>query len=192
MIDCHAHLAGEDFDSDRDAVRQRARAVGVEAVLVVGEDPADNARVLRVLSEDRVPSRGARLLPCLGFHPDRFADDVVGATLFNQPIVGLTPITLGLPPTTPEDRPFDSVAAAVGENEDARCAAQLFSPEAIWDCLPHDVDPHVDIALPHDLREDLIKLVPPDLIVLLDILVGWRIPLLGMRYGLELNYKTKQ
>lgn len=73
MIDCHAHLAGEDFDADRDAVRRRALAAGVEAVLVVGEDAADNTRELRVVAE--APAAGARLLPCLGFHPDRFADD---------------------------------------------------------------------------------------------------------------------
>jgi TatD DNase family protein len=77
MIDCHAHLAGEDFDADRGPVRERARAAGVEAVLVVGEDPADNERVLRVISEENGSEHGrmARLLPCLGFHPDRFADD---------------------------------------------------------------------------------------------------------------------
>lgn len=76
MIDCHAHLAGVDFDVDRDRVRERARAAGVEVVLVVGEDPADNDRVLRVIAKDKKARNGrqARLLPCLGFHPDRFAD----------------------------------------------------------------------------------------------------------------------
>lgn len=75
MIDCHAHLAGEDFDSDREVVRKRAWAAGVDVVLVVGEDPSDNDRVLRVLAEGNGLNHGARLLPCLGFHPDRFADD---------------------------------------------------------------------------------------------------------------------
>ena len=46
MIDCHAHLAAQDFDVDRDAVRRRAAEAGVRAVLVVGEDAEDNARVL--------------------------------------------------------------------------------------------------------------------------------------------------
>ena len=73
MIDCHTHLAGTEFDADRDAVRRRAAAAGVSAVLVVGEDAEDNARVLRVLAE--AGTDGARLLPCLGLHPDRFADD---------------------------------------------------------------------------------------------------------------------
>jgi TatD DNase family protein len=73
MIDCHAHLAGQDFDADRDAVRRRASAAGVATILVVGEDVEDNNRVLRVTLGS--PSEGARLLPCLGFHPDRFADE---------------------------------------------------------------------------------------------------------------------
>jgi Tat protein secretion system quality control protein TatD with DNase activity len=73
MIDCHAHLANEDFDAGRDAVRYRAAAAGVSAVLVVGEDGDDNARVLRVIAE--ASSGGAWMLPCLGLHPDRFADD---------------------------------------------------------------------------------------------------------------------
>jgi len=77
MIDCHAHLAGADFDADRRAVRERAWVAGVSAVLVVGEDLHDNSLVLRVVrQEEEAELRcGARLLPCLGFHPDRFADD---------------------------------------------------------------------------------------------------------------------
>jgi TatD DNase family protein len=77
MIDCHAHLAGEDFDIDRGAVRERAEAAGVHVVVVVGEDPDDNAQVLRVIAEGNGSAREpmTRLLPCLGFHPDRFADD---------------------------------------------------------------------------------------------------------------------
>jgi TatD DNase family protein len=77
MIDCHAHLAGEDFDADRDAVRERAEVAGVHAVLVVGEDPDDNARVLRVIAQGDESGCEVmtRLLPCPGFQPDRFADD---------------------------------------------------------------------------------------------------------------------
>jgi Tat protein secretion system quality control protein TatD with DNase activity len=72
-----AHIAGEDFDVDRDAVRERAEVAGVHAVLVVGEDPDDNARVLRVIAEGDESGCEVmtKLLPCLGFHPDRFADD---------------------------------------------------------------------------------------------------------------------
>jgi TatD DNase family protein len=73
MIDCHAHLASHEFDADREAVRGRAAAAGVAAVLVVGEDADDNERVLRVIAA--ATTGGSALLPCLGFHPDRFADD---------------------------------------------------------------------------------------------------------------------
>lgn len=74
MIDCHSHLACPDFDGDRAEVLTRAAHQGVRAVLVVGEDPEDNQRVREVLgSSPETP--GIRLLPCLGFHPDRFRDD---------------------------------------------------------------------------------------------------------------------
>lgn len=73
MIDCHSHLGCEDFDEDRPAVLARAAAAGVEAVLLVGEDLADNARVLQVCAAHAAGP--VRCVPCLGFHPDRFADD---------------------------------------------------------------------------------------------------------------------
>jgi len=73
MIDCHAHLAAREFDGDRDAVRRRAMAAGVRVVLVVGEDAEDNRRVETVVRA--ASPEGARLLPCFGLHPDRFADD---------------------------------------------------------------------------------------------------------------------
>ncbi len=68
LIDVHAHLHGEEFDADRDAVLARARQAGVRAVLLVGEDVEDNRRVLEVAEES------PELFPCLGLHPDRFAD----------------------------------------------------------------------------------------------------------------------
>lgn len=71
MIDCHAHLASDEFATDLDAVLARARESGVHQVLVVGEDSADNERVLAL--RDRVPAVRA----CLGLHPDRWGDDRV-------------------------------------------------------------------------------------------------------------------
>ena len=73
MIDCHAHLAVADFDADRDQVLERAARAGVSTVLVVGEDLEDNERVLITLAAQPVST--PRLVPCLGLHPDRFADD---------------------------------------------------------------------------------------------------------------------
>ena len=70
MIDCHAHLAATAFDADRGEVLARAKRVGVERVIVVGEDGEDD---LRVLELSRL--HGEMLSPCLGLHPDRFADD---------------------------------------------------------------------------------------------------------------------
>ncbi|MBW2455437.1 MAG: TatD family hydrolase [Deltaproteobacteria bacterium] len=71
MIDCHAHLAAADFDDDRPAVLERARAAGVEQVVVVGEDAAEARRVLEICA-----THGEMLRPCVGIHPDRFADDL--------------------------------------------------------------------------------------------------------------------
>jgi TatD DNase family protein len=68
MIDAHTHLAAPEFDNDREAVIARARAVGVERILVVGEDAATNRRVLAVCASSPL------LVPCLGLHPDRWAD----------------------------------------------------------------------------------------------------------------------
>lgn len=73
LVDCHAHLHVPDFDADRDEVRRRARAAGVAAVLVVGEDADDDRLVAEVAASPC--DGGAALLPCFGFHPDRFADD---------------------------------------------------------------------------------------------------------------------
>lgn len=70
MIDCHAHLACSDFDEDRDQVIERARRAGVERILVVGEDREDDIRVLEVCGR-----HGDLLSPCVGLHPDRFAED---------------------------------------------------------------------------------------------------------------------
>lgn len=44
--DCHAHLCAVEFDADRDAVLERARAAGVGAVVAVGETLADAKRNL--------------------------------------------------------------------------------------------------------------------------------------------------
>jgi TatD DNase family protein len=70
MIDCHAHLAISDFDSDREAVITRALRTGVEHILVVGEDAEDDWRVLEVCARNPEVLR-----PCVGLHPDRFAED---------------------------------------------------------------------------------------------------------------------
>lgn len=45
LIDTHAHLASRQFDSDREAVLQRARAAGVSRIIAPATDLADCARL---------------------------------------------------------------------------------------------------------------------------------------------------
>jgi TatD DNase family protein len=45
IIDSHAHLEGEAFDADRDAVLARAREAGVEALLAIGSGTAPSDRL---------------------------------------------------------------------------------------------------------------------------------------------------
>ena len=68
MIDSHTHLSDEAFSQDLPQVLQRAQAAGVNRFVVVGQDLAENRKVLGMAEQDE------RLLPFLGLHPDRFAD----------------------------------------------------------------------------------------------------------------------
>jgi len=70
MIDCHAHLASPAFEADLAAVLLRAEQVGVSRILVVGEDLADDLRVVELCRK-----HVGRLFACVGLHPDRFAED---------------------------------------------------------------------------------------------------------------------
>jgi TatD DNase family protein len=65
IIDAHCHLAARDFDVDRDEVIARARAAGVMAAVVVGEDYEDNLRVLDLAASSSF------VLPAIGHHPWR-------------------------------------------------------------------------------------------------------------------------
>jgi TatD DNase family protein len=68
LIDCHTHLTDAAFDADRADVIRRARAAGVGRILIVGQDSAENEAVIEAARADTA------LAPCLGLHPDRFAD----------------------------------------------------------------------------------------------------------------------
>lgn len=50
MIDSHAHLTDERFHREVDEVLDRARAVGVEAVVTIGTDLDDSRRALEIAS----------------------------------------------------------------------------------------------------------------------------------------------
>ncbi len=78
MIDSHCHLAGEEFVADRDAVIARARAAGVDRVLVIlaAEDDAEWVRG-QAIAEAWPAVRFA-----VGVHPHQahqFAADPAGA-----------------------------------------------------------------------------------------------------------------
>ncbi len=64
MIDTHCHLTSHDFDTDCDAVIQRAQEAGVEAFITIGTEPADWPRCLNLAQ--RRPAVAA----ALGIHPN--------------------------------------------------------------------------------------------------------------------------
>ncbi|MFO0562588.1 MAG: TatD family hydrolase [Polyangiales bacterium] len=77
MIDTHAHLDDEAFDSDREACLQRAREAGVSAMVVPAVSPE---RWERTLSVARLPG----VYAALGVHPHalaRVTDDEIRRAL---------------------------------------------------------------------------------------------------------------
>jgi len=71
LADVHCHVHGQEFDTDRAAVLHAAGAAGVGVVLAMGEGFQDNQRLIEVAREHTHAGDGARLVPCLGLHPDR-------------------------------------------------------------------------------------------------------------------------
>lgn len=73
LIDTHAHPQVKAFDGDRAAVLARARAAGVETLIVVGTDPASNRAALALARA------GDGMWATAGIHPhdakDATADD---------------------------------------------------------------------------------------------------------------------
>ena len=63
LIDTHSHIHDPEFDADRDATIERARAAGVELILTLGVDAA-NSRLALALAE-----RHAGVLAAAGVHP---------------------------------------------------------------------------------------------------------------------------
>ncbi|MBF0187807.1 MAG: TatD family hydrolase [Magnetococcales bacterium] len=72
LIDTHAHLCDDCFDSDREAVLERARRSGVAAVIAVGETLADAHRNLELARHYPM------LKPALGLYP-AYAEDTASA-----------------------------------------------------------------------------------------------------------------
>jgi len=70
MIDCHAHLSAQEFNSDLQEVILRAKLVGVETIIAVGEDLEDSLKVLNICRQ-----HSDQLHPCIGFHPGNFSEN---------------------------------------------------------------------------------------------------------------------
>ena len=63
LTDAHCHLDFPDFDSDREAMLQRARAAGVKRFILPGTTAATWLRTLDLASQHE------DIHPCLGLHP---------------------------------------------------------------------------------------------------------------------------
>src|SRR5271170_4489902 len=66
LVDSHAHLDGPEFAADRAAVLERARAAGVERIILIGlwRQPGDFGSALELAGEDP-----AFLWATAGIHP---------------------------------------------------------------------------------------------------------------------------
>lgn len=64
MIDTHSHLFAEEFDADRSAVMERARAAGVERILMPNIDDTTVEALLQTCK-----AYPGYCFPMLGFHP---------------------------------------------------------------------------------------------------------------------------
>lgn len=63
ITDTHAHLYWKSFDADREAVLERARAAGVERMLIVGTDLASSRAAFELAAGE------LGLFPTAGIHP---------------------------------------------------------------------------------------------------------------------------
>jgi TatD DNase family protein len=63
LVDTHAHLDMDDFDSDRDDVLSRAQAAGVEKIVTVGIDVASSRKAIGLAE------KYSWIYPAVGVHP---------------------------------------------------------------------------------------------------------------------------
>jgi TatD DNase family protein len=69
LVDAHAHLGAPEFDADREAVLDRARAAGVKAIVVVGETLADAEKNLALAAATAAGANAAMIRPTAGLYP---------------------------------------------------------------------------------------------------------------------------
>ena len=63
LIDTHAHLDQEEFDDDRDAVVERARAAGLQAVVAVGTTAASSETVVQLAARFEIVHAAVGIQP---------------------------------------------------------------------------------------------------------------------------------
>ena len=69
MIDIHAHLFWDSYDTDRDEVIARAREAGVEQMICVGTSSEDNPQAIAVAE------RYSGVWAAVGVHPHSFSEE---------------------------------------------------------------------------------------------------------------------
>jgi len=69
LVDSHCHLTDDAFDGDRSEALLRARAAGVERIVVVASHRVDAERVARLLDEAGSVAAFPRLWGTAGIHP---------------------------------------------------------------------------------------------------------------------------
>jgi TatD DNase family protein len=67
FFDTHAHLTDEQFDEDREAVLDRAREAGLEAIVNIGTDLESSRHAVALAAAPR--PGGPRLFAAVGVHP---------------------------------------------------------------------------------------------------------------------------
>jgi TatD DNase family protein len=63
LVDTHAHLDMDDFDSDRDEVLSHAQAAGIEKIVTVGIDVASSKKAIELAA------KYSWIYPAVGVHP---------------------------------------------------------------------------------------------------------------------------
>jgi TatD DNase family protein len=111
LIDSHAHLGDERFDDDREEVLRRARAAGVEALLIIGYNADSSARAIAIAQGGPLTasSDSPALYATAGFAPhnvgeaDADALAAVEATLEQPRVVAVGEIGLDYHYDMPQD-----------------------------------------------------------------------------------------
>ncbi len=87
-IDTHCHIDGEEFDADREAVLERARAAGVSKVFVPAIDLNTSRRIIELCRQ-----HPGYCYPMVGLHPEEVRADWRDQLSAIKDLLPLSPIT---------------------------------------------------------------------------------------------------